>query len=69
MSSNAEFEPEIVAFACHYCAYAAADLAGTMRLKYPTNVKVVKIPCTGRLDVQHVLRAFERGADGVFVAG
>jgi coenzyme F420-reducing hydrogenase delta subunit len=69
MSNNADFEPEIISFACHYCAYAAADLAGTMRLKYPTNVKVVKIPCTGRLDVQHVLRAFERGADGVFVAG
>ena len=63
------FEPEIVAFACHYCAYAAADLAGVMRLSYPANVKIVKLPCTGRLDPLYVLQAFERGADGVFVAG
>ena len=63
------FEPEIVAFSCHYCAYAAADLAGVMRLSYPANVKIVKLPCTGRLDPLYVLQAFERGADGVFVAG
>ena len=63
------FEPEVVCFACHHCAFAAADLAGSMRLTYPTNVKIVRLPCTGRLDVAHVLRAFERGADGVFVAG
>lgn len=63
------FEPEIVAFACHYCAYAAADLAGVMRLSYPANVKIIKLPCTGRLDPLYVLQAFERGADGVFVAG
>lgn len=64
-----EFEPEIVAFCCHYCAYAAADLAGSMRLSYPTNVKLVKVPCTGRVDALHLLKAFEQGADGVFVAG
>ena len=64
-----EFEPEIVAFSCHYCAYAAADLAGSMRLSYPTNVKIVKVPCTGRVDALHILKAFEQGADGVFVAG
>ncbi len=64
-----EFEPEIVAFACHHCAYAAADLAGSMRLQYPPNVKVIEVPCTGRVDVIHILRAFEKGADGVFVAG
>ena len=63
------FEPQIVAFCCHYCAFAAADLAGSMRLRYPPNVLIVKLPCTGRIDVLHVLRAFERGADGVFVAG
>jgi len=63
------FEPEIVAFSCHYCAYAAADLAGVMRLSYPPNVKIVKLPCTGRLDPLYVLQAFEKGADGVFVAG
>lgn len=64
-----EFEPQILAFACHYCAYAAADLAGSMRLQYPPNVKIVYVPCSGRVDVIHLLRAFERGVDGVFVAG
>jgi F420-non-reducing hydrogenase iron-sulfur subunit len=63
------FEPQIVAFACHYCAYAAADLAGSMRLQYPANVKIIKLPCTGRIDALHILRTFEDGADGVFVAG
>lgn len=63
------FEPKIVAFCCHYCAYAAADLAGSLRLQYPTNIRVVKMPCSGRLDVRHVLDAFEEGADGVMVAG
>ena len=59
----------IVAFCCHYCAYAAADLAGSLRLQYPASVNVVKLPCTGKLDVLMVLEAFERGADGVMVAG
>ena len=64
-----EFEPQIVAFCCHYCAYAAADLAGSLRVQYPTSVKIVRLPCTGRLDTLHVLKAFEGGADGVLVAG
>ncbi len=68
MTTNG-FEPQIVGYCCHYCAFAAADLAGSMRLRYPTNVLVVKMPCTGRVDVLYLLRAFERGADGVFVAG
>ncbi len=59
----------IVAFCCHYCAYAAADLAGSLRLQYPPSVNVVKLPCTGKLDVLIVLDAFEHGADGVMVAG
>ena len=63
------FEPKIVAFCCHYCAFAAADLAGVMRLQYPSNVKIIKLPCTGRVDVIHLMRTFEDGADGVFVAG
>ena len=69
MGLEAQFEPQIVAFACHHCAYAAADLAGSMRLAYPANVKVVKVPCTGKVDALYLLRAFERGADGVLVAG
>ena len=68
MTTNG-FEPQIVAFCCHYCAFAAADLAGSMRLHYPPNILIIKLPCTGRVDLLHVLRAFERGADGVFVAG
>ncbi len=63
------WKANIIAFACHYCAFAAADLAGVMRLSYPPNVKVVRLPCTGKLDQSYVLRAFERGIDGVFVAG
>jgi len=63
------WEPTIVAFACHYCAFAAADLAGVMRLSYPPNVKVIRLPCTGKQDEYYVLRAFVRGVDGVFVAG
>jgi F420-non-reducing hydrogenase iron-sulfur subunit len=67
--STENFAPEILAFCCHYCAYAAADLAGSMRLEYPSSIKVVELPCTGKLDVLYALRAFEDGADGVMVAG
>lgn len=63
------WEPNIIAFACHYCAFAAADLAGVMRLSYPANVKIIRLPCTGKLDENHVLHSFVRGVDGVFVAG
>jgi coenzyme F420-reducing hydrogenase delta subunit len=69
VSDREAFEPQILAFACHHCAYAAADLAGSMRLQYPANVKIVKLPCTGRVDALFLLKAFERGADGVLVAG
>ena len=62
-------EPLILAFCCHYCAYAAADLAGSMRLQYPSNVRVLRLPCTGKLEVNYLLAAFERGVDGVIVAG
>ena len=68
MNSN-NFEPVITAFCCHYCAYAAADLAGSMRLQYPPNIRIIRTPCTGRLEVELFLRAFEDGADGVIVAG
>jgi len=68
MASN-QFEPQIVAFCCKYCAYAAADLAGSMRLDYPSNLKIVQLPCSGRVDMLHLLKAIEEGADGVCVAG
>ena len=67
--SDQAFQPEIVAFCCHYCAYAAADLAGSMRLEYPQSIKVIELPCSGKLDVIYILRAIEDGADGVMVAG
>ena len=63
------FEPVIVAFCCHYCAYSAADLAGSMRLQYPPNIRIIRTPCTGRLEVDYFMHAFEKGADGVVVAG
>jgi coenzyme F420-reducing hydrogenase delta subunit len=62
-------EPVIVAFCCMYCAYAAADAAGSMRLTYPPNVHVILVPCSGRVDELFILQAFENGADGVYVAG
>ncbi len=65
----AESEPKIVAFCCHYCAYSAADLAGSMRLQYAPNVRIVRLLCTGKADPIFFLKAFEGGADGVFVAG
>ena len=64
-----EFEPEIVAFCCHYCAYTAADMAGSKRISYPANVKIIRVPCTGKVDAIHIMKAFEKGADGVYVAG
>ena len=69
MMNNHSFEPTIVAFCCHYCAYAAADLAGSSRLQYPPNVRIIRTPCTGRLEVDYFMKAFENGADGVLVAG
>ncbi len=64
-----KFEPEIVAFCCHYCAYTAADMAGSKRISYPPNVKIIRVPCTGKVDAIHIMKALEKGADGVYVAG
>ena len=64
-----DYEPEVLAFCCYFCAFAAADLAGSMRLQYPTNVKIIRVPCTGKVDTIYILKAFEKGADAVFVAG
>lgn len=62
-------EPKIIAFCCHYCAFTAADLAGTMRQQYPTNIHIVRLPCTGKVDINMLLQAFVDDADGVMVAG
>jgi coenzyme F420-reducing hydrogenase delta subunit len=69
MAGTGQTPLQIVAYCCHYCAYAAADLAGVLRVPYPSETKIVEIPCTGRLDMLEVLHAFEHGADGVMVAG
>ncbi len=63
------FEPKILALICTYCTYTAADMAGSMRLQYPANVRVVKLLCTGKVDVLYLLRAFAAGADAVMVSG
>lgn len=60
---------QIVAYSCEHCAYRAADLAGGLRMQYPPEVKVVQLPCSGKLDILMVLQAFEQGIDGVMVAG
>lgn len=67
--SQMDAKPNILAFCCHYCAYAAADLAGSMRLSYPANVRVLRLPCTGKVEIDFLMRAFEKGADAVVVAG
>lgn len=66
MSDNG-FNPEITAFICNYCGYMAADTAGALRQEYPANVKLIRLPCTGKTDVQYLLEAFEQGADAVYV--
>jgi F420-non-reducing hydrogenase iron-sulfur subunit len=65
----AEFEPKIIAFACNWCTYAAADIAGTSRIQYPANVRIVRVMCSGMVDPIYILKAFEMGADGVLIAG
>jgi len=64
-----EFEPTIVAFFCNWCTYTAADLAGTSRLSYPHNIRIIRVMCTGMVDPQYVIKAFLEGADGVLVSG
>jgi F420-non-reducing hydrogenase iron-sulfur subunit len=66
-AQGAAFEPRIVGFLCNWCSYAGADKAGGAQLKYPPNVHIVRVMCTGRIDPQFVLKAFEQGADGVVV--
>jgi len=64
-----EFEPKIIAFCCRYCAYTAADLAGSMRLQYSPNIRVVEMPCSGTIEHSVLLNTFEKGVDGVYIAG
>jgi F420-non-reducing hydrogenase iron-sulfur subunit len=66
---NLEYSPKVVGFLCRWCSYTGADLAGAMRLQYPPNIRIIMVPCTGRIDILHLLQAFEVGADAVFVSG
>jgi len=68
-TTKEEFEPKIEAFVCTYCTYTAADMAGSQRLQYPPTVRIVKYLCTGKVEIVHILKAFEAGADAVFVGG
>jgi coenzyme F420-reducing hydrogenase delta subunit len=63
------WEPKIVAFLCNWCSYAGADLAGVSRIQYPVNVRVIRVPCCGRINPMFLLRALQNGADGVLVSG
>ena len=65
----ADFEPKIVAFVCNWCTYAGADLTGTSRLKYATNVNIIRFPCTGRIEFMLLMKAFVNGADGIMISG
>jgi F420-non-reducing hydrogenase iron-sulfur subunit len=64
-----DFEPNIIGFLCNWCSYAGADLAGTSRIKYPANIKSIRVMCSGRVDPVFILEALKKGADGVLVAG
>jgi F420-non-reducing hydrogenase iron-sulfur subunit len=67
--AGAAFEPVVIGFTCNWCSYRAADLAGTSRMKYPPNIRLIRLMCSGRLDPTFVLKAFAEGADGVMVSG
>ncbi len=66
---NDEFNPTIITYACNWCAYAAADLAGVSRFQYPPNIKIIRVMCSGRISPDFILKAFEKDADGVLIAG
>ena len=67
--SNEKFEPVIIGFTCNWCSYRAADMAGTARMKYAPNVRLIRLMCSGRLDPTFVMKAFANGADGVLITG
>ena len=65
----AKFEPKIVSFLCNWCSYTGADLAGTSRICYPSNIRIIRVPCSGRVDPLLIVKSFQQGADGVLIAG
>jgi coenzyme F420-reducing hydrogenase delta subunit len=69
LNDNEYFEPKIITFSCNWCSYTSADLAGINRYKYPPNVNIVRFMCSGRIEPEFIMKAFEFGADGVMVTG
>jgi F420-non-reducing hydrogenase iron-sulfur subunit len=67
--ANSEWEAKIIAIVCNWCTYAGADLAGISRIQYPPNVRIIRVPCTGRINPFYVVKALQSGADGVLVSG
>ncbi len=65
----AEFKPKAIAFICNWCTYTGADLAGTSRMEYPADFRIIKVPCTGRIDAEFIIKGFEQGADGIWISG
>jgi len=63
------FSPRMVGFLCNWCSYAGADMAGTSRMSYPANIRIIRVPCSGRVDPLLIIKAFQQGADGVLIAG
>jgi len=68
-NENNRYQPVIIGFCCNWCSYAGADLAGVSRLPYPANIRIIRVPCSGRVNPQFIIKAFQRGADGVLVSG
>lgn len=69
MSKIKSWQPKIIAFLCNWCSYAGADLAGISRLQYPPNVRIIRVPCSGRMNSLYIIRALQHGVDGVLVSG
>jgi F420-non-reducing hydrogenase iron-sulfur subunit len=69
MQTKPQWNPEIIAFCCNYCAHSAAALAGSQRMQYPAGVRIISTPCTGKLEMEHILDAFEKGIDGILIVG
>ena len=69
VTENENYEPKIIGFCCTWCTYAGADLAGISRLNYPTNIRIIRVPCSSRVNPQFILKAFQKGADSVLVSG
>jgi len=66
---SVDYQPKIIGFLCNWCSYAGADMAGTSRITYPSNIRIIRVPCSGRVDPLFIAKCFKEGTDGVFIAG